>query len=365
MSTYLVTGAAGFIASKVCEFLLAEGHTVVGIDNLNDYYDVRLKDYRLSRLLGINDWQPGHDSKVSTFISPASYPDLQSPNSDLRSERFTFRYLDIESLPALDALFAEFRFDAVFNLAARAGVRYSMENPHIYLSTNTHGTLNILEYMRKYGVKKQVLASTSSLYAGCRMPFTEDLPVNTPLSPYAATKKGAELMAYSYHKLYGLDTTIVRYFTVFGPAGRPDMSVFRFIKWIDQGDPIELFGDGSQSRDFTYVDDIARGTILAAKPLGYEIINLGGGNNPINLQVVIAFIEKALGKKAAIAGKPFHVADIMETWADISKAGRLLGWVPEVSPEVGFQRTVDWYNANRHWLKDIQLERHQFLGSST
>lgn len=347
MSTYLVTGAAGFIASKVCEFLLAEGHAVVGVDNLNDYYDIRLKDYRLSRLLGAG-YQMSGDPRKSVFSSN------QQPLTN-GSGTFTFHPVDIENLAALDALFAAHQFTAVFNLAARAGVRYSMENPHVYLSTNTLGTLNILECMRKHGVKKHVLASTSSLYAGCPMPFTEDLPVNTPLSPYAATKKGAELMAYSYHKLYGLDTTVVRYFTVFGPAGRPDMSIFRFIKWIDQEEPIELFGDGSQSRDFTYVDDIARGTILAAKPLGYEIINLGGGNNPISLQTVIAFIEQALGKKAQIAGKPFHVADIKETWADISKAGRLLGWKPRVTPEDGFQKTVDWYLENKSWLKDIKL----------
>lgn len=366
MATYLVTGVAGFIASKVAEMLLADGHTVVGVDNLNDYYDVRLKDYRLSKLLGAvggalrpDGFGLGSDPKKSVYAgaSGRKAPPTGSSSSvsGLTHGNFTFHALDIEDLPALERVFERSDFAAVFNLAARAGVRYSMENPYVYLSTNTLGTLNILECMRKYGVKKQVLASTSSLYAGCPMPFTEDLPVNTPLSPYAATKKAAELMAYSYHKLYGLDTTVVRYFTVFGPAGRPDMSVFRFIKWIDEEQPLELFGDGSQSRDFTYVDDIARGTILAAKPLGYEIVNLGGGRNPISLQTVIAFIEKALGKKAVIAGKPFHIADIKETWADISKAERLLGWKPAVSPEEGFQRSVDWYLANRSWLSGIQL----------
>jgi UDP-glucuronate 4-epimerase len=323
MSSYLVTGAAGFIGSKVAELLLAEGHTVVGVDNMNDYYDVRLKEYRLNELRH----KPG----------------------------FVFHKVDIENLAELDRIFAEHKFTAVLNLAARAGVRYSMENPHVYVSTNTVGTLNLLECMRKYGVKKQVLASTSSLYAGQKMPFTEDLPVNTPLSPYAASKKGAELMAYSYHKLYGIDVTVVRYFTVFGPGGRPDMSIFRFIKWVDEGKPIELFGDGSQSRDFTYVDDIARGTIAACKEIGYEIVNLGGGNNPITLNQVIGFIETALGKKATYDYKPFHVADITETWADISKAKRLFGWEPRISPMDGFQRCVDWYLANKSWLKDVQL----------
>lgn len=361
MSVYLVTGAAGFIASKVCEQLLAEGHTVVGIDNLNDYYDMRLKDFRLSRLLGQSHLLGGGDVKTSVYASVGritSNPPVSREQVIVEQHpcpTFIFEPLDIENLPALEALFGEFKFDAVFNLAARAGVRYSMANPHVYLGTNTTGTLNLLECQRRHGIKKHILASTSSLYAGCTMPFMEDLPVNTPLSPYAATKKAAELLAYSYHHLYGLDISIVRYFTVFGPAGRPDMSIFRFIKWIDEGVPLELFGDGMQSRDFTYIDDIARGTILAAKPLGYEIINLGGGRNPISLQSVIAFIEKALGKKAIIAAKPFHIADIKETWADITKAKQLLGWEPAVTPEQGFQLSVDWYRENREWLKDIKL----------
>lgn len=366
MSTYLVTGAAGFIGSKVAEFLLADGHTVVGLDNLNDYYDVRLKDWRLGRLLGVEGIEPGTDPSRSGYCAKtqaAAVGDLPVP---LTAARFAFYHLDIENLAALDTLFSTHRFDAVFNLAARAGVRYSMENPHVYVSTNTVGTLNLLECQRKHGVKKQVLASTSSLYAGCAMPFTEELPVNAPLSPYSASKKAAELMAHSYHKLYGLDITVARYFTVYGPAGRPDMSIFRFIKWIDEEHPLELFGDGTQSRDFTYVDDIARGTILAARPLGYEIVNLGGGRNPISLQAVIAFIEKALAArgrqavggaplKAVIAGRPFHIADIKETWADIAKADRLLGWQPEVAPEDGFARTVDWYLANREWLRAVHL----------
>lgn len=348
MSTYLVTGAAGFIASKVCEFMLADGHTVIGVDNLNDYYDVRLKDWRLGRLLGANARALGSDPERSVYAT------IREP---VTSGRFTFHRIDIEDISALDALFAAYKFDAVFNLAARAGVRYSMDNPHVYLSTNTHGTLNLLECQRKHGVKKHVLASTSSLYAGCPMPFTEDQPVNTPLSPYAVSKKAAELMACSYHQLYGLDTTVVRYFTVFGPAGRPDMAPFRFIKWIAEGTPITLYGDGSQSRDFTYVDDAARGTIAAARPLGFEIINIGGGRNPITLQTVIAEIEAALGKKAIITGKPAQIADIKETWADISKAARLLDWEPRVALEEGFRKSVEWYMENQQWLLHLQLEK--------
>jgi nucleoside-diphosphate-sugar epimerase len=253
-------------------------------------------------------------------------------------------------------VFQDNEFDKVINLAARAGVRYSLINPFVYLSTNAEGTLNLLELMKKYGIKKFVLASTSSLYAGQPMPFKEDLPVNTPISPYAASKKAAEVMSYTYHYLYDIDVTVVRYFTVYGPAGRPDMSIFRFIKWIDEGTPIELFGDGSQSRDFTYVDDIAKGTIKAVfKDVGYEIINLGGGKNPISLNEIISKIEKYLGKKAKIDYKPFHKADLKETWADITKAERILGWKPEIDIDEGLKRTIDWYIENRDWLKDIKL----------
>jgi nucleoside-diphosphate-sugar epimerase len=294
---------------------------------MNDYYDVRLKEYRLNLL------KEGHNASS-----------------------FTFRELDIESQDGLKKLFNEFDgFDAVLNLAARAGVRYSMENPHVYLSTNAEGTLNLLECMRFSGCNKLVLASTSSLYAGQTMPFTEDLAVNEPLSPYAASKKAAELMAYSYHKLYGVDVSVVRYFTVFGPAGRPDMSIFRFIKWIDEGVPIEMFGDGSQSRDFTYVTDIASGSVAATKNVGYEILNLGGGRNPVSLNVIIESLETMLGKKAEFDYKPFHVADLMETWADIDKAKNLLGWSPSVSLEEGLEKSVQWYFENRAWLKDITV----------
>jgi nucleoside-diphosphate-sugar epimerase len=324
---YLVTGAAGFIASQVSKQLLDQGDQVVGVDNLNDYYDVRLKSWRLEQL-------------------------KEHPNA----ENFSFAPLDIEDQARLVDLFKEEGpFDAVLNLAARAGVRYSMENPHVYLSTNAEGTLNLLECMRAQGCKKLVMASTSSLYAGQKMPFTEDLAVNEPLSPYAASKKAGELMAYSYHKLYQMDVSVVRYFTVFGPAGRPDMSPYRFIKWIAEEETIQIFGDGSQSRDFTYVDDIARGTIAAIQNVGYEIINLGGGRNPVSLNTIISKLEELLDKKARIDHKPFHVADLMETWADISKAKRLLGWEPQVSLEEGLEKSVIWYMDNQHWLKEVQV----------
>lgn len=340
---YLVTGAAGFIGAKTAQFLLEQGHTVVGVDNLNDYYDVRLKDIRLGQLLRDDRWKTNPNPRASSFGAAE------------RHGNFIFHSADIESLPAVERLFEQHKFDAVINLAARAGVRASMENPFVYMTTNAIGTLNLLESMRKQGCAKMVLASTSSLYAGQKMPFTEDLAVNTPLSPYAASKKAAELMAYSYHKLYGMDVSVVRYFTVFGPAGRPDMSVYRFIQWMLADQPLQIFGDGSQSRDFTYVDDIARGTIAATRKVGYEIINLGGGRNPISLLQVIAMLEKFTGKKARWNSAAFHIADIKETWADITKAGQLLDWQPQISPEEGFKRTVEWHLANQETLRSIVL----------
>ena len=358
MSTYLVTGVAGFIASRVAEMLLADGHTVVGIDNLNDYYDVRLKHYRLGRIArqaGVSEAEViGQGLSADGWKNSAPITNNLKPIT-LSSERFEFRVLDIENIKELDELFATRKFDAVFNLAARAGVRYSLLHPELYRRTNVLGEENVLKCQVKYGVQKHVVASSSSVYAGCPMPFTEDATLGQIQSPYAETKRQAEVLARDYHLKHGLDVSVLRYFTVFGPAGRPDMAPFRFIKWIDEGQPIELFGDGTQARDFTYVDDIARGTVFAVKPLGYQVINLGGGRNPISLQTVIAFIEKALGKEAKINGQPFHLADIKETWADITKAKRLLSWSPTVTPQEGFQRTVDWHVANRSWLKDIKL----------
>lgn len=323
MSTILLTGAAGFIGAKTAELLLSGGHKVVGIDNMNDYYDVRLKEHRLGGLKAHKD--------------------------------FTFYKLDIEDAKALKRVLSRKRFDAVINLAARAGVRYSLIDPHVYFTTNTIGTLNLLEFCRACGIKKFVLASTSSLYAGQKMPFREDLPVNTPISPYAASKKAAEMTAYTYHFHYGIDTTIVRYFTVYGPAGRPDMSVFRFIKWIDEGVPIDVFGDGLQARDFTYVDDIAAGTVKALKKMGFEIINLGGGAKPYTLNYVIKLIESNLGKSSKRKKFAFPKADIKATWADISKARKLLGWQPTVDLGEGISRTVQWYNNNKGWLKNIKI----------
>jgi len=307
----LVTGAAGFIGSRVAALLLERGETVVGLDNLNDYYDPAIKEGRLQELL----------------VHP----------------RFLFHRMDVEDFASLTELFERQAFRAVFHLAARAGVRYSLENPWAYMRTNVDGTLNVLEAMRRRGVPKLVLASTSSLYAGVAAPFREDAPVNTPLSPYAASKKAAEMLAWTFHRQYGLDVSVLRYFTVFGPAGRPDMAPWQFIEKVRQGLPVTVYGDGTQTRDFTYVDDIARGTVLAERPLGFEIVNLGGGNMPVSVNEFLDWIEALVGARAIVDRQPRHEADMLETRADISKAARLLGWKPEVSPWEGLCRTVEWH----------------------
>jgi nucleoside-diphosphate-sugar epimerase len=321
----LTTGVAGFIGSRVTEMLLDQGHEVCGVDNLCPAYDLRLKDYRLKKLQG----RDGLD----------------------------FHIADIADRESLSALWQERGpFDAVINLAARAGVRQSVENPWVYVETNTTGTLNLLELCRRDGVAKLVLASTSSLYGASNpVPFSEDANTDRPLSPYAASKKGAEALCFTYHHLYGIDVTVFRYFTVYGPAGRPDMSLFRFAQWIHEERPLRLYGDGTQSRDFTYVDDVARGTILGLRPLGYEVINLGG-DSPHDLLELIGLVEAQAGKKAVIERHPMHAADVMATWANVSKAERLLGWRPEVSLEEGVARLCAWYRENRDWAKDVDTD---------
>jgi len=327
LATYLVTGCAGFIGSKVCALLLAERHSVTGIDNLNNAYDVRLKQWRLRQF--------------------AADP------------LFTFHHLDIGDRAGLQAIFATRPpatgpvYDGVINLAARAGVRPSVEDPWVYLETNATGTLNLLEQCRRHGVGKFVLASTSSLYGKHNpMPYQEDADTNRPLSPYAASKKAAEALCYTYHYLHGIDVTVFRYFTVYGPAGRPDMSPFRFVQWISEGRPVTVFGDGSQSRDFTYVDDIARGTIAGLRPLGYEVINLGS-DKPAVLMDVIRMIEARVGKPARLEYKPAHPADVPTTWANIERAQVLLGWQPQWTLEAGIASLVDWYQQNATWAREI------------
>jgi UDP-glucuronate 4-epimerase len=329
----LVTGAAGFIASRVCALLHEQGHMVTGLDNFNDAYDVRLKVWR--------------------WVQLENTPGLE------------LHRLDLTDTGALERLFEKHAraelgrtapFDAVVNLAARAGVRPSVENPRIYVESNVIGALNVLEMCRKFGVKKFVLASTSSLYGKEHpTPYREEMNTDHQLSPYAATKKAAEAMAYTYHFLHGIDVSVLRYFTVYGPAGRPDMTPLRFVQRIREGRVITIFGDGSQSRDFTYVDDIAQGTISALRPVGYEAFNLGS-DEPLKLSAMIGLIEELTGEKAKIEYRPWHPADMAATWADISKARKMLEWAPKTAFREGLQRLVAWYEENRSWAKEIDTD---------
>ena len=320
MGNYFVTGTAGFIASRVTEYLINDGHTVVGVDNMNDAYDVRMKEYRLRKLQTL----PG----------------------------FTFHKLDISEKSIIE-LFKKDRFDAIINLAARAGVRSSVANPWVYLESNVTGTLNMLELCRVTGTKKFLLASTSSIYgANPPYPTPETASSDEPLQPYAASKKGAEALSHAYHYLHDIDVSVVRYFTVYGPAGRPDLALFRFTQWISEGRPVHVYGDGEQSRGFTYLDDIARGTIQALKPLGYEIINLGG-HEVITINNLIILIEEVVGKKANVDYGPAVQADMRSNWADVHKAGKLLGWKPRFTLREGVEQIYKWYVAERDWAKDV------------
>jgi len=322
MSHYLVTGAAGFIGAKTTELLLAQGDTVIGIDNLNDAYDPRMKEYRLRRLEKL----PGF-----TFVK-----------ADI-SEKSLLEHSNIRNS----------KFDGVINLAARAGVRFSVENPWAFLESNTVGTLNMLEVARNSRNCKFILASTSSIYgANPPYPTPETASSSKVLQPYAASKKGAEVLTHSYHHLYDIDVTIVRYFTVYGPAGRPDLAMFRFVQWITEGQPVRINGDGTQSRGFTYIDDIVRGTIAALKPVGYQVINLGG-HEVISINGLVGLIEELSGKKANVQYGPPNLADMFTNWADVSKAREMLGWQPQFTLSQGVSNLIDWYNQEREWAQHV------------
>jgi UDP-glucuronate 4-epimerase len=325
MGHYLVTGAAGFIGAHTSAMLIEQGHTVVGVDNLNEAYDVRIKDYRLKRLQKLTGFE-----FVRADISDREILNRQSSTLNRK-------------------------FDAVINLAAWAGVRASVKNPWVYVESNVIGTLNMLELCRQTGCPKFLLASTSSIYGeNPPYPTPETASSSEPLQPYAASKKGAEAMAHAYHHLYNIDVSVVRFFTVYGPAGRPDLAIFRFVKWISEGQPVRVNGDGEQSRGFTYVDDIGRGIIAALKPLGYETVNLGG-HEVITINNLIKLTEDVIGKKAIVQYGPPDLADMRSNWADVSKARQLLGWQPQFTLCEGIGKLVEWYRAERDWAKDIVL----------
>lgn len=320
MANYLVTGAAGFIGAKTSEVLMSLGHTVTGIDNMNDAYDPRIKEYRLQKLL---------------------------PN-----QSFTFLQEDISD-KSIISHFKEQTFDGVINLAARAGVRLSVENPWLFLDSNVTGTLNMLEVTRNTGNGTFILASTSSIY-GAEPPYPtpESASSSEPLQPYAASKKGAEAIAHSYHHLYDMNVNILRFFTVYGPAGRPDLALFRFVQWIIEDRPVHIFGDGNQSRGFTYINDIVNGIIAALKPSGYNIFNLGG-HEVITINNLVTLIENITGKKANVIHEAPNPADMYTNWADVTKARNVLGWKPEFDMRMGTQALVEWYMTERHWANQV------------
>ncbi|WP_006786290.1 NAD-dependent epimerase [Thiorhodospira sibirica] len=328
----LVTGSAGFIGAALAERLLARGDEVIGVDNLNPYYDLRLKRARLARLLA----QRG-------FV-------------DIRA--------DIADQAALTAVFVRHRPQRVVNLAAQAGVRYSLQNPHAYVHSNLLGFINILEACRHHAVEHLVYASSSSVYgANTRMPFAVQDNVDHPLSLYAATKKSNELMAHSYSALYGLPTTGLRFFTVYGPWGRPDMALFLFTRKILAGEPIEVFNHGRHKRDFTYIDDIIEGVVRtldqparpnphwsgaqpdpASSAAPYRLYNIGN-SQPVDLLRYIEVLEQCLGRTARKQFLPLQAGDVAETFADVSALAEDLGYRPQVSVEEGVRHFVNWYKA--------------------
>ena len=328
----LVTGAAGFIGSHLSQRFLARGDVVVGLDNLNDYYEVALKESRLKRLT-VND-------------------------------NFIFVKCDLADRDGMEKLFAEHRFDAVVNLAAQAGVRYSLTNPRAYVDANLVGFMNVLEGCRHQQVGHLVYASSSSVYgANTRMPFSVHDNIDHPVSLYAASKKANELMAHTYAHLYRLPCTGLRFFTVYGPWGRPDMALFLFTKAILAGEPIDVFNHGRMRRDFTYIDDIVEGVVRvtdqparpnpewsgdcpdpATSAAPYRVYNIGN-NNPVELMHLIETLEKALGKTAAKNYLPIQPGDVPATWADVDALSKDVGFRPATPIEVGVGRFVEWYKS--------------------
>jgi UDP-glucuronate 4-epimerase len=307
----LVTGAAGFIGSHLCERLVAEGWRVVGLDNFDPFYEAAIKRRNLTTLLG--------------------------------SAQFELAEGDIRDAGCVESILGQGGFEAIVHLAAKAGVRPSIEDPVGYMDVNIHGTVVMLEAARKYGIKKFIFASSSSVYGNNeKVPFAETDSVDNPISPYAATKKAGELICHTYSHLYGIGMTCLRFFTVYGPRQRPDLAIHKFARKIEAGEPIPVFGDGSMRRDFTYIDDIIDGVTAAIEACGeYEIYNLGE-SRPVRLDGLIAHLEAALGKKAVLNRLPEQPGDVIQTYADVDKAMRRLGYQPKTELSAGLTRFVQW-----------------------
>ena len=342
----LVTGAAGFIGSKLAYRLSQRGDEVIGLDNMNDYYDVRLKFGRLEEC--------GIISRSKRFIDGSTRESTLFPN-------YRFIKMDLADRGQMDELFKASQFDAVVNLAAQAGVRYSITNPYAYLDSNLVGFMNVLECCRNSNIKHLVYASSSSVYGmNDKVPFSEDDRVDNPVSLYAATKKANELMAHSYSKLYGLPCTGLRFFTVYGPWGRPDMAPMLFATAISRGEPIKVFNNGNMSRDFTYIDDIVEGTIQALdhtpvaencpNAVPWKIYNIGC-SNPVQLMDFISEIESALGVEANKVFLPMQQGDVLKTFADTSKLERECGYRPSTTLHEGIGKFIEWFKSDKNPLK--------------
>ena len=311
----LITGGAGFIGTNLTKALLEKDNKIFCIDNLNDYYSPEIKEKNIEQFKDNSNYQ--------------------------------FQKIDIENLDDLKAIFAENDFDVIIHLAARAGVRASIENPSNYIQTNIHGTLNLLECIKDKDIKKFIFASSSSVYGNIKeTPFKETMDINAPVSPYAATKLSTEAICYTYHHLYKIKMVGLRFFTVYGPHNRPDMAAYKFTDAIINDQTIEMYGDGNTSRDYTYVDDIVLGIIKSIDlENNFEIINLGN-SSPIKLKDFINTFEEIIGKKATIINKPIPAGDVMQTYADISKAKELLNWEPKTSLKEGLSKLIEWYKNN-------------------
>ena len=330
MKKVLVTGAIGFIGYHLTERLLKEGYAVVGIDNINSYYDVRLKYAKLP-ILGINE--------------DSIWPNV--PYQSTKHKHFKFVKLDIKDRYNLEKLFETEKFDIVCNLAAQAGVQYSIQDPHTYVENNITGFINIIDACRQHKIEHFVYASSSSVYGNREdVPFKESDNVDHPISLYAASKKANELIAHSYSHLFNLKTTGLRFFTVYGPWGRPDMAPFIFVKRISEGKPITVFNNGDMERDFTYVDDIVEGVYKVIQenstPENYKIYNLGN-SKPVNLNDFINTIENVVGEKAIIYYKPMREGDVVRTYSDISKLQKDYGYIPKSDIKEGIRRFIEWY----------------------
>src|SRR5690606_20139512 len=332
MKKILVTGAAGFIGYHLCEKLLTQGYEVIGLDNINDYYDVNLKYARLKEL-GISREE---SSEFHNYVSSSKYGDC-----------FVFVRMNLEDRNELPKLFEKYSFESVVNLGAQAGVRYSIENPMAYVDSNVVGFVNILEACRHHNITKLLYASSSSVYGNSiDVPFSTEQSVDNPISLYAATKKSNELMAYTYSHLFGIQTIGLRFFTVYGPWGRPDMAMFLFTDAILNDRPIQVFNNGDLSRDFTYIDDIIKGIILIVEDQDqqekYQLFNIGN-SKPVRLLDFIEEIEKATGKVAQRVMLPMQPGDVNQTWADVEDLRKKYGYNPDFSVKEGVQHFVKWY----------------------